>query len=105
MIILKRKYFIYFLLLAFTFGFTNCASKKNTTTPIIVATENKTNDKISEKNILYLVEGKEVSSEYIKKLSTTKIKSITVIKGKEDIKKYTNKKYDGVVIIELKKLL
>lgn len=103
--IIKRKYVRYFLLLTLTFGFANCASKKNKTTPKIVVTEKKSNDKISEKNILYLVDGKEVSSEYIKNLSTDKIKSVTVIKGEKDIKKYTNKEYEGVIIIELKKLL
>lgn len=102
--IIKRKYLRYFLLLTLTFGFTNCASKKTTTTPKVVVTKKKSNDKISEKNILYLVDGKEVSSEYIKKLNTNKIKSVTVIKGEKDIKKYTDKKYEGVIIIELKKL-
>ena len=95
--IIKRKYLRYFLLLTLTFGLTNCASKKTTTTPKVVVTKKKSNDKISEKNILYLVDGKEVSSEYIKK-------SVTVIKGEKDIKKYTDKKYEGVIIIELKKL-
>ncbi len=91
------------LLVFLIFNFTNCVSKKK-----VVANSNgvvvkSNNEKISEKNILYLVDGKEVSGDYIKELSTNDIESVTVIKGEKDVAKYTDKKYDGIIIIKLKK--
>lgn len=84
-----------------------CASKKQT---ITLSKKNetatiKTNaiKKVSNSKILYLVDGKEVSGKAIEKMDTNAIKTITVIKGKENVIKYTKKEYDGVIIIEMKK--
>ena len=44
-----------------------------------------------------------VSGKAIEKMDTNAIKTITVIKGKENVIKYTKKEYDGVIIIEMKK--
>ncbi|MGB0879402.1 MAG: hypothetical protein ACPGTO_02420 [Polaribacter sp.] len=83
-----RKYIKILVVLLLTFGLQNCATKKN---------------RISDKNILYLFDGKEVSANFIKKLNSSHIEKITVLKGNKEVAKYTDKKYDGVIIIEKKK--
>ena len=39
----------------------------------------------------------------MEKIDPNDIKTVTIIKGKKEIIKYTTEKYDGVVIIEMKK--
>ena len=99
--VLKKNYYIYFLLLLFTLSLGNCASKKQHNTD--KKATNKT-EKITDKNILYIVDGKEISSKDINKIDTKDIQSITVYKDKKEIKKFTDKDYDGVIIITMKKL-
>lgn len=101
--VLKRNYLKYLFLVLLAFGINNCVSKKKVATEdgkIIV--KSKT-ENIEDKNILYLVNGKEVDSEFIKTLSPQYIESVTVIKGAKDVEKYTDKKYDGIIIIKMKK--
>ena len=100
--ILKNHYFLYLLLISFTFSLGSCASKKNTASNKKIVIESK-DDKFSDKNILYIVDGKEVSSDYIKTMNPNDIDSLTVIKGDKHVAEYTDKKYDGVIIIKLKK--
>lgn len=100
---LKTKVIFYFILSFLTLTFTNCASKSKAVTTKKETIKINAKDSINDKNILYLVDGKEFPAKDINSLSVNKIHSVTVIKGKEDIKKYTDKKYDGVIIIVLKK--
>lgn len=57
----------------------------------------------SKSKILYIVDGKILSESKLKKLDTNKIDSLTVIKDKKEVSKYTKKKYDGVIVIVMKK--
>ncbi|WP_339663616.1 hypothetical protein [uncultured Polaribacter sp.] len=99
----NRHYLTYFLLLFFAFSIQSCASKKS---QIIVNEEvitKKYNTESSNQNILYLIDGKEVSANDIKKLEPNNIDSITVIKDQKEVAKYTAKKYEGIIIIKMKK--
>ena len=99
----NRHYLAYFLLFFVAFSIQSCASKKS---QIIVNEKTVTkqyNINNSDKNILYIIDGKEVSANEIKNLDTDKIDSITVLKDKKEITKYTDKKYNGIVMIKLKK--
>lgn len=58
---------------------------------------------ISESKVLFLINGKEITQEEMEKIDPNDIKTVTVIKDKKEIIKYTTEKYDGVVIIEMKK--
>lgn len=53
-------------------------------------------------NVLYILDGKTISKDEIHNIDPSGIKSIDVIKGKERIKKYTDKGYDGVILITTK---
>lgn len=57
----------------------------------------------SKSKILYIVDGKIISEGKLKKLDRNKIESLTVIKDKKKVSKYTKKKYDGVILIVMKK--
>lgn len=59
--------------------------------------------KKSNKKVLFLIDGKEISEEDLEKIDPNDIEEITVIKNKELISNYTTEDYDGVVIIKLKK--
>lgn len=99
----NRQYLAYFLILFFAFSIQSCASKKS---QIVVNEKTVTKQydvNNSGKNILYFIDGKEVSANEIKKLDTDKIDSITVLKDQKEVAKHTNKKYDGIVMIKLKK--
>jgi hypothetical protein len=56
-----------------------------------------------ENNILYLLDGKEIAPEDLNEIPPAEIKSVAVFKGAKEISKYTDKKYDGVILIEIKK--
>lgn len=58
----------------------------------------KSNKEISSKTPLIVLDGKPYRYDYELKNET-----ITVIKDKKEIKKYTSKIYDGVIIIIMKK--
>jgi hypothetical protein len=99
----NRHYLTYFLVLFFAIGIQSCASKKRKIVVNEKTVTKKYDSDNSDKNILYLIDGKEVSANDIKKLETNNIASVTVIKDKKEVAKYTDKKYEGVVIIKLKK--
>ncbi len=65
--------------------------------------QEKSTKSISESKVLFLVDGKIRTSEEIEKINPNDIETITVIKDKKEILKYTTENYDGVVIIEMKK--
>ncbi len=58
--------------------------------------------KVSEQ-VLYIVNGEEMSEEVIKDIQPTKIESITVLKGDNAVKKYGAKGKQGVMEIQLRK--
>ena len=58
--------------------------------------------KVSEQ-VLYIVNGEEMSEEVIKDIQPTKIESITVLKGDKAVKKYGAKGKQGVMEIQLRK--
>ncbi len=64
---------------------------------------NSESKSLDESKIFILVDGKEFPKEDLEKISPNDIESVTVIKNKEEIKKYTSKEYDGVIIIVMKK--
>lgn len=53
-------------------------------------------------DVMYLVDGKEATSAEVQSLDPNTIESVNVIKDKEMIKKYTNKKVEGVILVTLK---
>ncbi|AXT56328.1 hypothetical protein J8L88_11955 [Aquimarina sp. MMG015] len=60
-------------------------------------------DNDSDKDPLYIIDGKEASKKEVKKLKTDEIQSIDVSKGKENVMKYGKKGEDGVIHITTKK--
>lgn len=99
----KTIYLVQLLLLFFVFGIQSCTSKKSSIIINKKVVTKKYNSNPSNKNILYLIAGKEVSHTYIENIKPINIESMNVIKGEKEIAKYTDKKYDGVIIIKLKK--
>ena len=79
----------------------NCASKNKTI--IIKKADIENSNTTSSKNIFYIIDGKEVSANFIKTITPNNIESLTVIKDKKKVAKYTAKKVDGVIIIKMKK--
>lgn len=58
---------------------------------------------ISDSKVLYLLNEKPITQTELKKINPDTIESVEVIKDEKKIAKYTSDKYDGVVIIKLKK--
>jgi predicted alpha/beta superfamily hydrolase len=100
--LLPKKLTVLFLILL-TFNFFNCSSKKTTANKEFVIEANKKMREEQRSNILYILDGEEILQDTLRKINPDDIKSIDVIKNAEGIKKYTQKKYDGVVVIYLKK--
>jgi len=69
----------------------------NTTTE-----DDKSKDKLDD-NVLYLVDGEEISKEKMNTIKPEEIESINVIKDSKSLKKYGDKAKNGVVEIKLKK--
>ncbi|MPQ45566.1 hypothetical protein GCQ56_00980 [Marinifilum sp. N1E240] len=72
---------------------------------ILVKTKQKVyDDKLpfDKHKVLYFLDNKVISLQELKDIDPNTIGSITVIKGKEDMKPYTTENYDGVVIINTK---
>jgi len=65
--------------------------------------EKKVTFKNKKDNILYLLNNKEISKEQLEQIEPNDIKEVKVIKDKKGIATYTNKKYDGIILITLKK--
>ena len=80
-------------------------SKKTTTVNYYEAPKSPASiNLVSESNVVYIVNGEEVSTEIMRAIKPTEIESINVIKDEAEIKKLTDKDVDGVVEITLKKL-
>ncbi|MEZ4855227.1 MAG: hypothetical protein R2812_01975 [Gelidibacter sp.] len=62
----------------------------------------KTKKPFLKANILFLVDNKETDKDQVMSIDPKDIQSLTVIKDKEAMKKYTQKEYDGIVVIEMK---
>lgn len=69
----------------------------NTTTE-----DDKSKDKLDD-NVLYLVDGEEISKEKMNAIKPEDIESVNVIKDSESLKKYGDKAKNGIVEIKLKK--
>jgi hypothetical protein len=55
------------------------------------------------KGILYIVNEQIKSYDEFKSINPKDIESVSVIKKREDINKYSTKNYDGIVVIKTKK--
>lgn len=70
---------------------------------VMILTKKPTSfDKLA-KDTLFLVDGEEVSEAYLKEIDPDHIESVTVVKKPEEIKKYTDKDYRGIVSVKMKK--
>jgi len=58
---------------------------------------------ISESKVLILLDDKQITQAELEKINPDTIESVDVIKDKKEIAKYATDKYDGIVIIKLKK--
>jgi hypothetical protein len=99
---LRKKHLIYIALVLLAFNI-QCSVKKDT---IIINKETVSKQYKGEgfsSNVLYLVDNVETSANRIKEISANNIKSITVIKDKKEVIKYTDKDYEGVILITMKK--
>ena len=96
MLFFKMRFFRLLLCTFLTLSFLQCDNKK--------ITLNSKNVRVQKQNILCILDGKEILQETLRKINPDNIKSIDIIKNAEGIKKYTQKKYDGVVVIYLKKI-
>tara|TARA_R110002050_G_scaffold92493_1_gene193586 strand:- start:293 stop:817 length:525 start_codon:yes stop_codon:yes gene_type:complete len=65
--------------------------------------QEKASKSISDSKVLYLLDEKPVSKTELETISPNDIESITVIKNKDEIAKYTSDEYDGIIIINMKK--
>jgi beta-lactamase regulating signal transducer with metallopeptidase domain len=64
---------------------------------IVISSNNSLPD-----NLLYIIDDKETSKDEFQKIVPSEIESISVIKGKEEVKKFTREDHDGVIIITTK---
>lgn len=76
-------------------------SKEKETTLELVSSLTEKED--SEKNTLLIVNGKETSFKKAQKINPDDIENVLIVKNEKEIRKYTKKKVDGVIIITLKK--
>ena len=53
--------------------------------------------------ILYFIDKKEVSKDFLDRINPTNIQSVNVLKTAEEMLGFTNKKVAGIIIIQLKK--
>ena len=77
----------------------NCSQKKE----LIFNSNNVRNTNQSTTEILYFIDKKEVSKDFLDRINPTNIQSVNVVKTAEEILRYTNKKVAGIIIIQLKK--
>lgn len=73
---------------------------------LLIMTNNfqeKSTKTIDDSKVLYMMENKQLSREELERLNPEDIESIEVIKEDKEIRKITKGKYEGVVIITLKK--
>ncbi len=50
--------------------------------------------------VLYFIGGKEVSEKFLQKINRDSVRSVRVIKSKEEIARYTDKECDGIIVID-----
>jgi len=101
MLSFKIRFFRVLFCTLLMISFFQCVSKKTTNKKILL---NSKNVQVQKQNVLYILDGKEIRQNTLKKINPDDIASIDVVKNAEGIKKYTQKKYDGVVVIYLKKI-
>ena len=77
----------------------NCSQKKE----LIFNSNNVRNTNQSTTEILYFIDKKEVSKDFLDRINPTNIQSVNVVKTAEEILRHTNKKVAGIIIIQLKK--
>ena len=77
----------------------NCSQKKE----LLFNSNNVRNANQSTEKILYFIDKKEVSKDFLDRINPTNIQSVNVVKTAEEILRYTNKKVAGIIIIQLKK--
>ena len=98
-----RSFKCIFLLLAFVLiavsTFQQCTTKKH----LVFNSKNVEKNKQLITEVLYLMDGKEITKEFLKTIEPSNIRSMSVLKGEKEILKHTNKKVAGIVIIKLKK--
>ena len=103
---MKKLLFIAFGFLAFNGFSQDCLTADEKSDPTVKANfieKTDTDKTLSKRKVLFLLEGKEITQAELKEKSPDKIKSIKVIRNKEEIAKYTPEDYVGVVIVKLKK--
>lgn len=85
----------------------SCSSKRevvsNNPKQIEVNKPEKASKAFVDHNVLFIVDGKELTNSNLKSIDPNTIESINVIKNKLEIRNYTYKDYDGVIVIKLKK--
>jgi hypothetical protein len=79
--------------------FQQCTTKKH---PVFNSKNVEQNEQLNTK-ILYLIDGKEITKEFLKTIEPSNIKSMYVLKGKKEISRHTHQKVAGIIIIKLKK--
>ncbi len=79
--------------------FQNCSQKKE----LIFNTNNVRNANQTTEKILYFINKKEVSKDFLDRINPTNIQSVNVVKTAEEMLRFTNKKVAGIIIIKLKK--
>ena len=77
----------------------NCSQKKE----LIFNSKNVRNANQSTEKILYFIDKKEVSKDFLDRINPTNIQSVNVLKTAEEMLGFTNKKVAGIIIIKLKK--
>jgi hypothetical protein len=77
----------------------NCSQKKE----LIFNSNNVRNANQSTEKILYFIDKKEVSKDFLDRINPTNIQSVNVLKTAEEMLGFTNKKVAGIIIIQLKK--
>lgn len=92
-----------FLLLVFVLiavcTFQQCTTKKY----LVYNSKNVEKNKQLNTEVLYLIDGKEVTKEFLKTIEPSNIKSMNVLKNEKEILRHTHKKVAGIIIIKLKK--
>jgi len=77
----------------------NCSQKKE----LIFNSNNVRNANQPTEKILYFIDKKEVSKDFLDRINPTNIQSVNVVKTAEEMLRFTNKKVAGIIIIQLKK--
>ena len=96
----SKPIFLSLLFVSMTmFMLQNCSQKKE----LIFNTNNVRNANQSTEKILYFIDKKEVSKDFLDRINPTNIQSVNVVKTAEEMLRFTNKKVAGIIIIKLKK--